>query len=61
MIQLISKNELKHVETALKNCGYPDWIFRKVKQQIKAKKENVTAQKKQKEEAEKSKGMVVFP
>ena len=27
-----------HIESALRDCGYPDWTFRKVKKQLKTKK-----------------------
>jgi len=29
-----------HIENALRDCGYPDWTFQKVKKQMKMKPSN---------------------
>jgi len=55
-----NKEEL-HIRTALQNCGYPNWIFEKVKQdqwnkELKAKKTNKKSTTDQKDS-----GQVVIP
>ena len=55
------ESEIEHAERALTRCGYPRWTFKKVKQQIKQKKECGTKQRKPKDNSERSKGMVVIP
>ncbi len=52
------KEEENHIRTALKKCGYPEWTFNKVKQQI----ENGPNKKRQeKPKEEKCKGSVLLP
>ena len=46
---------LKHV----KNCGYPQWTFKKVKDQMKMPKKQNTSKKA--ESTNKSRGIVVIP
>ena len=57
----VQESEIEHVEKALARCGYPEWTFNKVKQQIKQKKETVPKQRKQKDPNKRSKCMVVIP
>jgi len=57
-----NKEEL-HIRTALQNCGYPNWIFEKVKQdqenkELKAKKTN---KKNTSESDQRDSGLVVIP
>ena len=58
-------NEEKRIRTALKNCGYPNWVMDKVKQNMEDKANNTDAtkaeSKKKKKTENKSKGMVVIP
>ena len=32
------KQEEEHIRTALHTCGYPDWVIKKVKEQMNRKK-----------------------
>ena len=51
--------EEEKVVRALKNCGYPQWTFKKVKDQMKVPKKQNTSKKS--DSTNKSRGMVVIP
>ncbi len=54
------KKEVEHIEQALRKCGYPDWSFKRVKDQLANKKERPEI-KEEKDPSEKCKDMVVLP
>ncbi|XP_072018311.1 uncharacterized protein [Amphiura filiformis] len=51
--------EEKKVQEALRTCGYPDWTFKKVKDQIQSVKPKKVSKKT--DDKTRSKGMVVLP
>ncbi len=51
--------EEQYIKEALANCGYPDWMIKKVKDQMKTSKEN--KRKRRKEVKDKNNGLVVIP
>ena len=53
------KAEEKHIVEALEKCGYPRWTFKKVKSQMKDKKEKKTDRRNKSKD--KSKGLVILP
>jgi len=51
-----------HIRNALKSCGYPKWIFDKVKHDQCQKRKNTTIDiKKRNKSAQESKGLAVVP
>ena len=55
------KQEEEHIRTALHTCGYPDWVIKKVKEQMNRKKA-IRKDKYEKDKAqEKSRGVVTVP
>jgi len=50
-----------HIRNALKSCGYPKWIFDKVKHDQCQKREKTIDAKKRKKPAQESKGLAVIP
>ncbi len=56
--QLVEENK---VITALKGCGYPNWAFTKVKDQMKNNTKTKETKRTHKDGEKKTKGMVVIP
>ena len=51
-----------HIRSALKSCGYPKWIFDKVKHdQCQKRKKTTIDTKKRNKSAQDSKGLAVIP
>jgi len=50
-----------HIRNALESCGYPKWIFDKVKHDQCQKKKKTTDANKRNKSAQKSKGLAVIP
>ena len=57
---LIDREEL-HIRNALKSCGYPKWIFDKVKHDQCQKRKKTIDTKKRNKSAQESKGLLVIP
>ena len=53
------KEEEKHVEKALRSCGYPEWTFKKVKNQMESTK--MKTKKKKNQDDSKRRTQVVLP
>ena len=54
------RKEEQHVVEALKQCGYPEWSFRRVRKQFSTKLER-KREKNQRKEGERSRGQVILP
>ena len=54
------RKEEQHVVEALKQCGYPEWSFRRVRKQLSTKLER-KREKNQRKEGERSRGQVILP
>jgi len=50
-----------HTRNALKSCGYPKWVFDKVKHDQCQKRKKTIDTKKRNKSAQKSKGLAVIP
>ena len=54
-------NEYSYIEKALKGCGYPDWVIKKGRDQVRHSFINKTNHKTKPAPTKKSKGFVVVP
>ena len=55
-----NKEEL-HIRTALQNCGYPNWIFEKVKQDQRNKESKASKTNKKSTLDQRDGGLVIIP
>ena len=55
------KQEEEHIRTALHTCGSPDWVIKKVKEQMNRKKAIRKDKSKKDKAQEKSRGVVTVP
>jgi len=55
------KKEEQHVIEALGKCGYPEWTFRRVKNQKATKHQRDMEKIKKRKEGERSRGQVILP